>query len=75
MDTLKRFIHYYKPYRTVFFLDLICAATISADLIPSFIRKFTDSDQFLFTRTASHFKNACANRVGTLCHVYNSEPL
>ena len=29
MDTLKRFIHYYKPYRTVFFLDLLCAAVIS----------------------------------------------
>lgn len=29
MNTLKRFIHYYKPYRTVFFLDLICATVIS----------------------------------------------
>ena len=79
MDTLKRFIHYYKPYRTVFFLDLICAATISViDLVyPQILRTATNS---LFTKDSvmvqrSHFKNACANRVGTLCHVYNSEPL
>lgn len=45
MDTLKRFIHYYKPYRTVFFLDLICAATISLiDLIyPQILRSATSS--------------------------------
>ena len=34
MDTLKKFIHYYKPYKAVFFIDLICAAIISVvDLI------------------------------------------
>lgn len=49
MDTLKRFIHYYKPYRTVFFLDLICAATISViDLVyPQILRTATNS---LFTK-------------------------
>ena len=75
MDTLKRFIHYYKPYRTVFFLDLICAATISViDLVyPQILRTATNS---LFTKdSGAILKNACANRVGTLCHVYNSEPL
>lgn len=29
MKTLKYFISFYKPYRTVFFLDLFCAAVIS----------------------------------------------
>ena len=26
MYTLKKFIRYYGPYKTVFFLDLLCAA-------------------------------------------------
>lgn len=52
MDTLKRFIHYYKPYRTVFFLDLLCAAVISLiDLVyPQILRAATNS---LFTRDSS----------------------
>ncbi len=52
MDTLKRFIHYYKPYRTVFFLDLLCAAVISLiDLVyPQILRTATSS---LFTRDSS----------------------
>ena len=29
MNTLKKFIHYYGPYKTVFFIDLLCAAIIS----------------------------------------------
>ena len=29
MNTIKKFIHYYGPYKTVFFIDLICAAVIS----------------------------------------------
>ena len=33
MQTIKKFIHYYGPYKTVFFIDLLCAAFISlADL-------------------------------------------
>nr|WP_317282914.1 ABC transporter ATP-binding protein [uncultured Sellimonas sp.] len=49
MNTLKRFIHYYKPYRTVFFLDLICATIISLiDLVyPQILRTATNS---LFTK-------------------------
>ena len=52
MDTIKRFIHYYKPYRTVFFLDLVCAAVISLiDLVyPQILRTATNS---LFTRDSS----------------------
>ena len=40
MQTLKKFIRYYAPYKTVFFLDLICAAVISVvDLIyPQLLR-------------------------------------
>ena len=29
MDTYKKFIKYYGPYKTVFFFDLLCAAFIS----------------------------------------------
>ena len=29
MDTLKHFVTYYRPYKAVFFLDLLCAALIS----------------------------------------------
>ena len=29
MHTLKKFIHYYGPYKVVFFIDLLCAAIIS----------------------------------------------
>lgn len=52
MNTLKRFIHYYKPYRTVFFLDLICATIISLiDLVyPQILRTATNS---LFTKESS----------------------
>ncbi len=30
MELLRKFIPYYKPYRKIFFLDLVCAAMISA---------------------------------------------
>ena len=29
MNTIKKFTHYYGPYKAVFFIDLICAAVIS----------------------------------------------
>lgn len=29
MNIIKKFIHYYNPYKAVFFIDLICAAVIS----------------------------------------------
>ncbi|MDD2980803.1 MAG: ABC transporter ATP-binding protein [Hespellia sp.] len=52
MQTLKKFLHFYKPYRTVFYLDLLCAAFISAvDLAyPQVLRSFT---QTLFTQDSS----------------------
>lgn len=43
MYTLKKFIRYYGPYKTVFFLDLLCAAIISlVDLtFPQILRTLT----------------------------------
>ena len=48
MNTIKKFIHYYGPYKTVFFIDLICAAVISlVDLAyPQILRTMTKT---LFT--------------------------
>ena len=52
MDTLKRFIHYYKPYQALFYLDLICAAVISMiDLLyPQLLRSLTNT---LFAKDAN----------------------
>lgn len=48
MNTMRRFIGFYKPYKTVFFLDLICATIISIiDLAyPQILRTSTNT---LFT--------------------------
>ena len=45
MQTLKKFIKYYKPYKTVFFIDLLCATIISAiDLaFPQLLRTLTQT--------------------------------
>lgn len=57
MHTLKKFIKYYGPYKTVFFLDLICATVISAvDLaFPQILRTLTRT---LFTRDTAVIVNA-----------------
>ena len=49
MNTIKKFIHYYSPYKAVFFIDLICAAVISlVDLAyPQILRTTTKT---LFTQ-------------------------
>ena len=49
MNTLKKFIHYYGPHKTVFFIDLLCAAIISlVDLAyPQILRSATKT---LFTQ-------------------------
>ena len=49
MNTIKKFIHYYGPYKAVFFIDLICAAVISlVDLsYPQILRTMTKT---LFTQ-------------------------
>ena len=52
MNTLKKFIHYYGPYKTVFFIDLLCATIISlVDLsYPQILRTATKT---LFTQDKS----------------------
>ena len=49
MNTIKKFTHYYGPYKTVFFIDLLCAAIISlVDLAyPQILRSATKT---LFTQ-------------------------
>ena len=52
MNTLKKFIHYYGPYKAVFFIDLLCATIISlVDLsYPQILRSATKT---LFTQDKS----------------------
>ena len=54
METLKKFVKYYAPYKGVFFLDLLCAAIISfVDLaFPQILRSLTKSCDL--TGTASY---------------------
>ena len=68
MNTLKKFIHYYGPYKTVFFIDLLCAAIISlVDLAyPQILRSATKT---LFTQDKA--AGASVDRDRTLydvCH-------
>ena len=57
MHTLKNFIHYYGPYKVVFFIDLLCAAIISlVDLsYPQILRTATKT---LFTQNKSMILHA-----------------
>ena len=57
MNTLKKFIHYYGPYKTVFFIDLFCAAIISfVDLAyPQILRTATKT---LFTQDKNSILHA-----------------
>lgn len=52
MSVMKRFIRFYQPYKTIFFLDLICATIISIiDLAyPQILRVSTNT---LFTKDSS----------------------
>ena len=57
MHTLRKFISYYAPYKTVFFIDLICAAFISlVDLAyPQILRTMTNT---LFTKDSAAILSA-----------------
>lgn len=57
MDTLKKFIRYYGPYKAVFFIDLFCATIISLiDLAyPQILRSATNT---LFKESPSVIMNA-----------------
>ncbi len=57
MDVIREFIPYYRPYKKVFFIDLLCAATISVVdiLYPQILRRLTRT---LFTEEASRILGA-----------------
>ena len=57
MHTLRKFISYYAPYKTVFFIDLVCAAFISiVDLAyPQILRTMTNT---LFTKDSAAILSA-----------------
>ena len=69
MNTIKKFIHYYSPYKTVFFIDLICAAVISLiDLAyPQVLRTMTKT---LFTQDQSRILHALPVIAGGLFLMY-----
>ena len=69
MNTIKKFIHYYGPYKAVFFIDLICAAMISlVDLAyPQILRTMTRT---LFTQDQSKILHALPLIAGCLFIMY-----
>lgn len=69
MHTLKKFISYYGPYKTVFFIDLLCAAFISlVDLAyPQILRVMTNT---LFTKDSSVILRALPLIAGGLLLMY-----
>ena len=69
MNTIKKFIHYYGPYKAVFFIDLICAAVISlVDLAyPQILRTMTRT---LFTQDQSKILHALPLIAGCLFIMY-----
>ena len=69
MNTIKKFIHYYGPNKTVFFIDLICAAVISLiDLAyPQILRTMTKT---LFTQDQSRILHALPVIAGGLFLMY-----
>ena len=69
MNTIKKFIHYYGPYKAIFFIDLICAAVISlVDLAyPQILRTMTRT---LFTQEQSKILHALPLIAGCLFIMY-----
>lgn len=56
MQTLKKFIKYYKPYKAVFFIDLLCATIISAiDLAFPAAASHADQNPFCRSIGKNHF--------------------
>ncbi|MBL4935947.1 ABC transporter ATP-binding protein [Clostridium sp. YIM B02515] len=48
MNTIKKFISYYKPYKGMFFMDMFCALTLSAiDLVFPIIVRYLLNDVYL----------------------------
>ena len=69
MNTIKKFIHYYGPYKAILFIDLICAAVISlVDLAyPQILRTMTRT---LFTQDQSKILHALPLIAGCLFIMY-----
>ena len=69
MNTIKKFIHYYGPYKAIFFIDLICAAVISlVDLAyPQILRTMTRT---LFTQNQSKILHALPLIAGCIFIMY-----
>ena len=69
MNTIKKFIHYYGPYKAVFFIDLICAAVISlVDLAyPQILRTMTKT---LFTQDKDMILHALPGIAASLFVMY-----
>lgn len=69
MNTLRKFITYYSPYKTVFFIDLLCAAFISiVDLAyPQILRVLTNT---LFTKDSSLILHALPSLQPGLLFMY-----
>lgn len=75
MNTLKKFISYYRPYRAVFYFDLFCAAVISVvDLAyPQLLRSLTKT---LFTGNKSAILGALPWLFLIFTHyVYHTKPV
>jgi ATP-binding cassette, subfamily B, bacterial len=51
MNTLKKFINYYKPYKGMFFMDMFCALTLSViDLVFPIIVRFLLNDVYVMDK-------------------------
>ena len=74
MHTLRKFISYYAPYKTVFFIDLICAAFISlVDLAyPQILRTMTNT---LFTKDSADILSALPLLAAGLLIMYVTQSL
>jgi len=72
MNTLKKFISYYRPYRAVFYFDLFCAAVISVvDLAyPQLLRSLTKT---LFT--GRDFRSTAMALSHFTHYVYHTKPV
>lgn len=54
MDTLKKFMSYYKPYKNMFFMDMFCALTLSGiDLVFPLIVRYLLNDVYTMSDKSS----------------------
>ena len=71
MELFKHFLQYYKPYKTVFFLDLLCASIISiVDLAFPLILNFCTDN--LFMQSHSKSSDCFYNKNGSRHFIYHS---